>query len=308
MTDRNSHVRANLLNTAQPRPTRRRVAVLALATAGLGLTTIVLGSAPAAADTVTSPTGMVTVSVPASVVAGVASTYTITVTNTTAESFDGLAGVVVSGVVPSGMSVQHLTGCSNLGGNKSTSFLCSMPNLASGASETATFSIMAIVNGSYQVSFGASALVPDGANDGGSDVVGDSVTATVTAQPGATDIQVTGSSNNGSPPVGSDFNYTFQVKNDGPLAAGGVTFDDQLPAVISLAAVPVTDNGSCIANTVTNSVHCDIGNLAVGSQSDITLTATATTTGVIADTATVGMTGADTHPANNTVAVSVQPR
>jgi uncharacterized repeat protein (TIGR01451 family) len=308
MTDRTSHACSGLLAIAEPHKTRRRLAVLALATAGLGLSLIALGSAPAAADTVTSPTGMVTLSVPPNVVAGVASTYTLTVTNTTAESFDNLAGVVVSGVVPPGMSVQHLTGCSNLGGNKSTSFLCSVPNLAPGASETATFSILASANGSYQLSFGASALEPDGANDGGSDVVGDSVTATVSAQSGPTDIQVSGSSNNGSPPVGSVFNYTFQVKNNGPLAAGGVTFDDQLPTAISLAAAPITDNGSCTANTDTNSVHCDIGNLAVGSQSDITLTATASTTGVIADTATIAMTGADTHPANNTVAVSVQPR
>lgn len=49
-------------------------------------------------------------------------------------------------------------------------------------------------------------------------------------QPGPTDVQVTGSSNNGSPPVGSTFNYTFQVKNNGPIPAGGVTSDDALPA------------------------------------------------------------------------------
>ena len=42
------------------------------------------------------------------------------------------------------------------------------------------------------------------------------------AQPGPTDIQVTGSSSNGSPQVGSSFSYTFQVKNNGPLPAADV--------------------------------------------------------------------------------------
>lgn len=291
----------------RPPRRRRRVTVLALATGLLGLASTTLVSAPAFAESVTSPTGMVSLSVPPGVVAGVPSTYTLTVTNTTAEPFDGLAGVIVNGAMPSGVTLQRINGCSNLGGNKSTSFLCSMPNLAPGASESATLSILATAVGSYQIPFGASALEADPANPGVSDAVGDSAILSVTAQPGPTDIQVTGSSNNGSPPVGSSFSYTFQVKDNGPLAAAGVTFDDQLPAAITVGT-STTDNGSCTTSTATNSVHCDIGALAVGSQSDITISATPTTTGAFADTATVAMTGADTHAANNTVSVTVQPK
>lgn len=289
------------------RPGRRRVARLAAA-ATLGLATAMLATAPAFGDTVTSSTGMVTVSVPPGVVAGVASTYTLTVTNTTPEPFDGPAGVVVSGSVPSGLSVQHINGCTNLGGGHSTSFLCSMPNLAPGASESATFSIVATAIGSYEIPFGAAALEQDPANPGVSDAIGDSATLAVTAQAGPSDIQVTGSSNNSSPAVGSLFSYTFQVKNDGPLPVGGVAFDDQFPAAITVGSAPTTDNGSCTAATAANSVHCDIGNLGVGQQADITITATPTTTGAFADTATVSMTAADTHPANNAVTVTVQPR
>lgn len=289
-------------------PALRRIAALAVAAAALSLMTIALGGGPALADTFTSPTGMMTVTTPANVLAGVASTYTMTLTNTTAEPFDGLAGVIINGSVPSGMSVQRITGCSNLGGNKSPFFTCGMPNLAPGASETATFSIVASAIGSYQFFLGASAEQSDGANDGGFNIVADSVNPTVTAQPGPTDIQVTGSSNTGSPPLGSAFAYTFQVKNNGPLPATGVTFDDQLPAAITLDGVPATNNGSCTANATTNSVHCDIGDLAVGAQSVITIPATAATTGALADTATIAMTAADTHPANDAVTVTVQPR
>jgi uncharacterized repeat protein (TIGR01451 family) len=181
-----------------------------------------------------------------------------------------------------------------------------MPNLPAGGSESATFTILATAPGGYQLTLGASALESDPAT-GGFLSFGDSATLDVTAQPGPTDIQVTGSSNNGSPPVNGTFNYTFQVKDNGPLAAAGVTFDDQLPAGITVDGV-TTDNGSCAADPATNSVRCDIGDLAVGRQSDITITATPGGTGVFVDTASVSMSGTDTHPANNTVSVTVQPR
>jgi len=217
-----------------PRLGRRRAAAIAVLAAALGLPGSLLLAPPAFAESVTSPTGMVAVSVPPPVVAGVASTYTMTVTNTTSSPFQGPVGVVASGEMPSGMTIQSISGCANLGGNHSTSFLCSMPNLAPGASETATFSLLASAPGNYQIPFGASAEVPLGG--GAFQSVGDSATLGVNVQAGPTDIQVTGSSNNGSPAVGSTFNYTFQVKNNGPLPAAVVTFDDPLPAAITLGS------------------------------------------------------------------------
>ena len=289
-----------------PRLGRRRAAAIAVLAAALGLPGSLLLAPPAFAESVTSPTGMVAVSVPPPVVAGVASTYTMTVTNTTSSPFQGPVGVVASGEMPSGMTIQSISGCANLGGNHSTSFLCSMPNLAPGASETATFSLLASAPGNYQIPFGASAEVPLGG--GAFQSVGDSATLGVNAQAGPTDIQVTGSSNNGSPAVGSTFNYTFQVKNNGPLPAAVVTFDDSLPAAITLGSTLTIDNGSCAAGAATNSVHCDIGDLGVGQQSTITFSATPTATGAFGNTAKVAMTGMDTHPANDSVTVTVQPR
>lgn len=259
------------------RTVRRRAAVAVVLATALGLPAPLMLASPATAESVTSPTGMVAVSVPPPVVAGVASTNTMTVTNTTSVAFAGPAGIVASGEMPSGVTIKGIRGCTNLGGNQSTSFLCSMPNLAPGASETATFSLLASEPGDYQIAFGAAGLQPIGG--GAFQSVGDSATLAVTAEPGPTDIQVTGSSNNGSPAVGSTFNYTFQVKNNGPLPAAGVTFDDPLPAAIVLGSTLTVDNGTCAADAAANSVHCDIGNLDVGQQSDITFSATATAAG-----------------------------
>lgn len=297
---------SNRTTTARRVPRPLRVTALTVVAAAMGLAATALTSAPALADTVTSPTGMVTLSGPSNAVTGVASTYTMTVTNTTARAFDGPLGVVASGSVPAGLTIARIAGCANVGGNHSTSFLCTMPNLPAGGSESATFTIAASAPGSYQLTFGASASQSD-PGTGGNQTFGDSAALDVTAQPGATDIQVTGSSNNGSPQVNGTFNYTFQVKDNGPLAAAGVTFDNQLPSGITVVGTG-TDNGSCVADPATNSVHCDIGSLAVGAQSDITITATPGATGVLVDSASIAMSGADTRPANNSVSVTVQPR
>jgi uncharacterized repeat protein (TIGR01451 family) len=139
-------------------------------------------------------------------------------------------------------------------------------------------------------------------------VSGDSVTLPVSVEPGPTDVQVTGSSNDGAPPVGSEFLYTYQVKNNGPLPAFGVTFDDVLPSSILLAGGVAVDNGSCSSNVLSNSVHCEIGSLPVGQQSDISFPGSPTTTGVAADTGTVAMTATDTQPENNSFTVTVQPK
>jgi uncharacterized repeat protein (TIGR01451 family) len=275
------------------------VTTLILAAASLAL-------APASlAESATSPTGSVAVSVPPSVVAGLPSTYTLTFTNTTAEP---MSGIVASGNLPSGMTLRNINGCARLGGNQSFGFLCTMPNLAAGASETATFSLVASTVGTYDIPFSVSGTVPVPGEPGTLQLVGDSVTLSVNAQPGPTDVQVTGSSNNGGPPVGSAFTYTFQVKNNGPLPAFGVTFDDPLPATIAFAGNLTTNVGPCTASVTSSSIHCDIGSLAVGQQATISFSATPTAAGAVANKATIAMIAPDTQPANNSVTVTVQPK
>lgn len=287
-----------------PGPSQRKAARKFL-TSALGLLIASLIVTPAAlAETATSPTGMVSVSVPPPVVAGAASTYTMTVTNTTSLPMTSLTAV---GSMPSGMTLKNISGCARLGGNQSTSLFCSLPPLQPGASETATMSLLANAVGDYQIPFGVSAAEPEPGSSGVIDL-GDSLTLSVSAQPGQTDIQVTGSSNNGSPPVGGTFNYAFQVKDNGPLPASGVTFDDQLPLSILVGTNITVDNGSCAVDPISNGVHCEIGTLGVGQQANISIPATPSEAGVFANTANVRMTASDAHPTNNSFTVTVQPK
>jgi uncharacterized repeat protein (TIGR01451 family) len=229
----------------------------------------------------------------------------MTLTNTTSSA---MSGIVANGDMPSGMSVQRINGCARLGGNQSASFLCTMPNLAPGASESATVSILASSTGTFTIPFSVSGGVAVPGSPGALQIFGETAELSVNVQPGATDLQVTGSASNGAPPVGSAFTYAFQVKNNGPLPATGVTFDDSLPSAILLGANLTTDRGTCTASVLSNSVHCDIGSLGVGQQADISFSASPTAAGAFGNTASVAMDGADIHPANNSVTVTVQPK
>jgi uncharacterized repeat protein (TIGR01451 family) len=254
---------------------------------------------------------MLTIIGPDSIVAGTPATYTLTVTNTTASTS---TAIQVDGSMPLTVTAQRFTNCARvLGGNQNPSFFCGLPNLAPGASESMTVTFDAQTAGIQTVSFGALLTAPDLPNPTAigpnGDLLVESAFLPINVLPAPTDIQVTGSSNNGSPPVGSQFLYTFQVKDNGPFGASGVTFDDTLPAGIELAGSPGFNGaGSCTADTASNSVHCSIGDLAVGQQTVITVSAIASGTGTFANTATIGMDGPDSHPDNNSVTVTVQPR
>jgi uncharacterized repeat protein (TIGR01451 family) len=269
---------------------------------------LALAAVPAAvADSAVSPGGMLAVSVPSPVLTGVAETYTITVTNPFA---DAMSNATVGVTLPSSFTLKAFgSECARTNRPSSgTAFQCAWASIAPGASASTTVSLIASSPGTWSIPFALTGLLPIPGAPGAFSVVTDSTTLNVGVGPGPTDIQVTGSSNQGSPPVGSVFTYTFQVKNNGPQAAYGVTFDDTLPAGILLGSNLATDNGLCTASFATNSVHCDVGLLGVGQQSDISFTAQPTAAGSFTDLASVAMLGPDTHPANNSVGVTVQPK
>jgi uncharacterized repeat protein (TIGR01451 family) len=283
---------------------RTRRARSALAAAAL-LVTALAGAPAAFADvSASSPSGMATISTPGPVFTGVATTYTITVTNVGSQSAsEEQAGVQL----PAGMTLNHLDPSCQRSNNPTlpgTAFSCGWLGVPPGQSASATFTATASGPNTYV------AQVSAALDFGGippTSVSRDSVSYSIPASPGPTDLQVTGSSNNGSPAVGSRFAYTFQVKDNGPQAAYGVTFDDPLPPSITPLSVS-SDNGICTLLATTNSIHCDIGLLGVGAQSNIVIGAEAHSTGTFTSTASVAMQGPDTKPANNAVGVTISPR
>jgi large repetitive protein len=278
-----------------------------LAAVGATAVGVLTGASAALGDVGATSSGdgfTLTMSTPGPVLSGVAASYTITVSNTSAAA---IPSVTAEFQLAPGMSLKAVpANCvkNRFGGNAGPA-ACSFGTLAPGATAAATVSIVASTPGTDTIGAAVTGLIPiDGS---GFQVVDTSVDLAVPVTPGPADIQVTGSSNNGSPPVGSPFSYTFQVKDNGSQGASGVTFDDALPATVNLGSVSTT-LGACSADAASSSVHCDLGDLGVGQQATVVITAVATATGPVTDTASVAMMGADTQPANNTVGVTVQPR
>ena len=117
---------------------------------------------------------------------------------------------------------------------------------------------------------------------------------------------MTGFASTGSPTVGSTFTYTFQVKDNGPQPAPGVSFADVIPADETFVSASTNLAGQTCALSA-GQVSCSLGDLAVGAQANVTLTVIAPSTPtMITDTATVSMTVTDLKPSNNSVAVTVQ--
>jgi uncharacterized repeat protein (TIGR01451 family) len=238
-----------------------------------------------------------TVSSPA--IVGAPLTYTLTGTNQTTDTAS--MGVLLEYPVslkPSGLPA----GCIHQKTGGSFDFInCSLGTLAGGASGTATFSLVPQVAGtidSFAWSFGTISGITTTSPT--------SIDLTSQVAPAPTDIQVTGFASTGSPTVGSTFTYTFQVKNNGPQPAPGVSFADVIPDGETFVSASTNLVGQTCELSA-GQVSCSLGDLAVGAQANVTLTVIAPPTpATITDTATVSMTVTDLKPSNNSVAVTVQ--
>jgi uncharacterized repeat protein (TIGR01451 family) len=98
--------------------------------------------------------------------------------------------------------------------------------------------------------------------------------------------------------------YTILVNNHGPARAEGITLTDILPSEVTLVSVGLSQPATSIQGTCTsqnNTVACELGSLAAGATTTVTLavipTATATTT--ITNSVTVSSLTRDANPENN---------
>jgi uncharacterized repeat protein (TIGR01451 family) len=126
------------------------------------------------------------------------------------------------------------------------------------------------------------------------------------------DLQVSGSSNLGSPVQGQPYTYTFQVKNSGPQDALSATFTDDLTAgklVYAQVQAPTfaTNCSQTSDGAGGTSISCPIS-LAKGQQVNVVESVNAPSTiGSFANTGTVTAADvADPQPANNSSTVNVK--
>lgn len=127
--------------------------------------------------------------------------------------------------------------------------------------------------------------------------------------PAPVDEQLTGSASTGSPALGANFSYNFQIKNAGPWGTfGGVTFTDVLPT--SVTYVGYTAAAGVVCGAAGQTVTCQIPDRINqnGQATTITLTVAAPSTAQqIVNTASIAFTSpqTDSNASNDTLAITV---
>lgn len=257
------------------------------------------GTAPLPARAASSADLALSQSVTGTSIVGQNLTYTLAVTN---NGPDDATQVAISDGAPSGSRILSVSGpgtCFRFPPDTPLA-VCQTGTLPAGASVTMKVVVATGIPGPNQNSATVSSNGTDDPN-----FLNNSSTLTTQVAPLPTDVQVTGFASTGSPSTGSTFSYTFQVKNNGPAGAGGVTFTDTLPAALTF--VSVNSNSPCTETGTT--VSCDLGGLVVGAQALVTINVLAPTSpATITNIGAASSSATDTQPANNSFPVTVQVR
>jgi uncharacterized repeat protein (TIGR01451 family) len=226
-------------------------------------------------------------------------TYTLAVTNL---GPDAATQVAITDGAPTGSRILSVSGpgtCFRFPPDTPLG-VCQVGTLPAGASVNMTLVVAIGVPGP---NVSQATVSSNGTSD--PNFLNNSSTLTTQVAPLPTDVQVTGFASTGSPTTGSSFSYTYQIKNNGPAGAGGVTFTDTLPAALTFVSVNSISPCSETGATVT----CDLGGLVVGAQAIVTINvvapASATT---ITNIGSASSSATDTQPANNSFPVTVQVR
>jgi len=231
---------------------------------------------------------------PSPATAGQNVTFTITVSNAGPSA---ASSVTVTDTLPAGTTlVSASTGCTNASGTVT----CNVGALANGATAPLTIVVHTTAAGSItnNASVTAAEADPSSANNTSA------ATVTVNAAPPTTaDVGITQSASAATVTAGDQVTFTLTVSNAGPAAASGVTVTDTLPSGIAVAAM----SPSC-ANSA-GTLTCNVGSLASGASTQLTVTLQTSAAGSITNTASVRATQADPNNANNTssAAVTVNP-
>ena len=247
-----------------------------------------------------------TVNGPASVSFGGSATYVLTVVNTGSASAAQV--VLTDNLPPIGASVQSAIASQGSCQLSGTTVTCNLGSMAPGSSASITLAETLLAQGSNQALAqiedvsGVPVANPTPANNSAS------VTTTIVGPASTTDIQVTGSAQNGGPNTGAVDSYTWSIKNGGNQLANAVVFATTLPSGLPFATAN-SPQGSCIGPRTLGSggtITCSAASLAVGQTMAITVNFIAATVGTFPVTGTGAFNGADTNTANNLFVVTIQ--
>jgi len=255
-------------------------------------------SAPVTPAAVIAPDVAVSMTGPASVIAGGNAAYLIVVTNLgpvdapAVTLSDSASGATVSSVATSQGT------CTTV----ATNINCNLGAIAVGKSVTVTITLKPTTDTVNSASAQSSAGDSNFANNSAS------VTTAFIPLNQTTDVQVVGSAQNGGPAVTAADTFTWQVKNAQPLAANGVHFTSTLAPGMVFQNVSSTLGGTCSApapGTAGATFTCDLATLAGGQTMIVTVNVTFNATGAMSTTGQATFSGTDNNPANNSASITI---
>jgi uncharacterized repeat protein (TIGR01451 family) len=257
------------------------------------------------------PTDMaITMAGPGTVNAGGNVSYTLTVSNLGPNYAPSL---VTSNPIPAGATFVSATTslgvCAGPANSATGGVQCLASGLLPGASITitVTLNVTATTTNSASVqafdSAGNPLLDPNPLNNTAF------ATTTVGPPPSTTDIQVTGSAQNGGPAVGTIDTFTWQIKDNLSIAANGVTFSTTLPASLLFESV-TTNDGTCTgpAPGTAGTVTCTALSIAGGQTMTVFVNVSVAASGTIPVIGSATLSGTDTNPANNVFTVTINAK
>ncbi|HEX7446367.1 MAG TPA: DUF4214 domain-containing protein, partial [Pirellulales bacterium] len=231
---------------------------------------------------------------PANATVGTAYDYTVTVTNNGSAA---ASNVSISDTLPAGITLVSASG--NQGDNINISgsqFSDTLSSLGAGATDTIVLHVLPTAAGT--VTNTASVQVT-GNTSGQTE---SSVTTTVSPTTAATNVSVT-KTGPSTATVGTAYDYTITVKNNGTAAASHVTLSDTLPS--GIVFVSATDNQGGVITQTGAQFGDVIGSLAAGATDTIVLHVLPTAAGTVTNTASIQVSGNTSNQTQSSVTTTV---
>lgn len=249
----------------------------------------------------------ITMSAPATIPTNGVVTFAMSITNAGPQN---AFQVTISDALPANATFTSFTSSQGICASAAGSFTCNLGTINAGGSAVVTLTLQAAANStSITDSAAVSAFDSTGAAIADPNTANNTATATILPTPPAvsTDIQVVGAAQNGGPAVNSTDTLTWQIKdNQGTINAPGVVFTSTLPSNFVFGSVTSTQ-GAC--SNSGNTITCNLGTVSGGATATVIVNFNVgPTPGTFSTAGTASFNGTDTNPANNSFAVTIQPK
>ncbi len=264
---------------------------------------------PAPPPLVQTPDMSITMSGPATAAFATSATYTLTIVNNTISAV--APQVNVTDTVPLGAAVSSVVSSQGSCTSAGTQISCQLGTMAGGA--TATISVVLNLSGTITTQATVAALDFNGSlfTDPTPDNNTASVTTSVAVPPTTTDVQVTGSAQNGGPNHGTADTFTWQIKDNQSIVANAVVFTSTMPSSFQFTSASANAGGVCVTpapGSFGGVITCRTASLPGGQTMTVSVNFVPTVVGTIPTAGSATFTGTDTNTANNSFTVTIGVR